>query len=1242
MAHPLGDGEQLVQKANWLGRYLDVERKFDEKLKSVLSDAVIGIDKAFGDLTGDNISSKVRRVQISQSHKAIRSVIKSIFGDTTDLITDHRQDAAVAAVDATLFDQRGILARLFSDPQERKDYAESLRLGARRNIEAVIVRAIESEKPLSARVYKTEALANGQVTQAINRALANGDSAEKLARDVRALIDPNTPGGVSYAAKRLGRTEINNAFHAQSIHDAKELPWVKSMTWHLSKVHVSDPGDECEEYSKHGSFPIDKVPDKPHPNCRCYVTPDQQDYDEFEDELLSGEYDEYLDDFLGVSPPPEEIPAPPTTFKEPTQVQAQIKSLPPPKPLPPKPVEWDGPEIVEPDQDPKIDRGILESWAYGEDFDEAKSSMRRGARYAQENGYFGVSREVRKKAVEHVNMGVQGLHPTGNLETYGKEIVSRAIHSPPSEKPFFRGMQLLPEDIEGYQQGKVVSMGLSSFTEDTGIARDFAYGRGGFVSRSVPETGAKPLIFQLEKGAKIAEIDGIESVAFGRFEILEVLPEREVPIPTFRLGRLPAGSTETMPKTVVLRQVSLLEKEKPKPVAWDGPAIAPQNKNGKLVRAWYDSWTSASTFDEHKAMMRAGAQRAQMVSYEGMPVEHQTLAIRMGSQAGTENPEVLRGFGAEVVAQAVEAPPTTDKYFRGIRITPAEAEELIDGSEISMPLSSFTPDPHLAEQFAKSTGWSSRDIPKEATETIAFQLEPGAKIADIDNYEAIGFGRFEVVGVEPGSKIPSPWGGADTGEFSKVVRIRQVSMLEHDPTLRSARSVSKPGGYNLMQLKGLTDEELLAIPDELIAKEDFVPALKLRMAARKRLTSTGLTSERIAAMSNEEIIALSKQEVREFASMDAKVQFTVRKAALDVEAKKNSTVVKPVVVEDKWAETWKRIENRERGLWATKDMPADMQARIKALNKELARELMEQEEAILAPKVGAKIKDATVPESIGTAANPKQVQNWLEANYDGLKVVGFDTEDVDLQAVKEIAEAFVERQEAFPVTHLRQLRITDHLPEDAVAEARLIRKGKNDLEITFNRRWVNDYKGFKTKAKVDTVPYHRFKTGFKNKGSANLESPWHTTFEHEFGHILDFSSSPGKPGSDLQFHLDPAILPDKKASGRGVGLALWDDFQKMRNPDFAIGIDHVIETPELYAEYEKWVLDGLPSGYSFTDDEKRTRVNAVEAIAESYVNTLRDPNASLVTRAIAAKLLAAYQDSVKKGIVKQLVRKVTK
>lgn len=298
LPEPIGPS---VSRANWLGRYLDVERDFDDRLKLTLTDALSHVDDAF-DSVKENFSGKVRRQQYAAAKKAMRDVLSHVFGVTNENIKQSRSEAAVAAVDAELYEERGILSRIFSDPVRRNQYADSLRQTASRNVENVVARTLFSERPLSTSVYKSEALANNLVSTAINRGLARGDGAKEIAQSVKHMIDPATPGGISYAARRLGTTEVNNAFHATSIKSAQDVPWVGQMEWHLSKVHKDDPGDECETYSTQRYFDAERVPDKPHPFCRCYVTPKQQEYAEFENSLLSGQYDSYLDSVLGIEP----------------------------------------------------------------------------------------------------------------------------------------------------------------------------------------------------------------------------------------------------------------------------------------------------------------------------------------------------------------------------------------------------------------------------------------------------------------------------------------------------------------------------------------------------------------------------------------------------------------------------------------------------------------------------------------------------------------------------------------------------------------------------------------------------------------------------------------------------------------------------------------------------------------------------------------------------------------------------
>ncbi len=539
----------IENKANWLGRYLAVEKGFSSKLQKVLSEAAVNIDEYFGDLVNDNISTKVARVRIGLAHKEIRRQMREIFGSTGNLIKHHQQDAAVAAVNAKLYDEKGILSLLFPDPVDRSQYADSLRQTARRNIESTIVRAIFTEKPLSERVYRTEALANGLVSKTVNNALARGDSAKNLAKDVRALIDPNVPGGVSYAAMRLGRTEINNAFHAQSIIDTQDSPWVHEMRWYLSKRHEKDPGDECETYAATGTFRKEDVPEKPHPNCRCFVTPELPDYEDFERSLISGYYDPYLDSVMGQGYS-EETRAKPISG----QFAATKKKKPPAEPA-----KWTGPKVGKPlSNEPLVERNLEKAWQSTK-FDDYKKNFRIGGREAQRIGYGKFPTFYKDEITERIQDGtIDNLLDSDPsvLKAYGKEIVARAVHSEPITKPIYRGMIIERADLLDSQVGRTVAMPLSSFDTEEHWAIDFAQGRA-WQSEDVKKLkDPVPVLIQLEPGAKVANLKGSERVAFGQFDVEEILPPKDV-----KVIRLSQEEITERPTVLVVRQTSMLEPE---------------------------------------------------------------------------------------------------------------------------------------------------------------------------------------------------------------------------------------------------------------------------------------------------------------------------------------------------------------------------------------------------------------------------------------------------------------------------------------------------------------------------------------------------------------------------------------------------------------------------------------------------------------------------------------------------------
>lgn len=173
---------------------------------------------------------------------------------------------------------------------------EGTRAGARMAVERAISRlGGEGAHELSARVYRNYQLATGRIDRLINSAIARSLGSRELAREVRGFILPNTPGGVSYAAKRLARTEINNSFHSMTTSYYEGNPLVDTMVWNLSRSHGRS--DACDGLV--GKYRTEDVPSKPHPQCFCYVTPEPLDERAVLRRLNNGSLDSWLQD-MGV------------------------------------------------------------------------------------------------------------------------------------------------------------------------------------------------------------------------------------------------------------------------------------------------------------------------------------------------------------------------------------------------------------------------------------------------------------------------------------------------------------------------------------------------------------------------------------------------------------------------------------------------------------------------------------------------------------------------------------------------------------------------------------------------------------------------------------------------------------------------------------------------------------------------------------------------------------------------------
>uniref|UniRef100_A0AAU6R674 Capsid maturation protease n=1 Tax=Micrococcus phage Kurnik TaxID=3092208 RepID=A0AAU6R674_9CAUD len=267
--------------------YLDTQKVYDVRLRKLLFDVMRQVDEDLKDITGTSISAKIGEDQALALKQSIHRRLSLLFSREGDLIQAGKEDAAAAAVRA-FTNYEAMLLQNVMTKSALAEYIASAQATARIGVDAAMQRVMgNSYRRLAESVYGTHNLAKGYVDRLVETAIARGWSARDLAARVKSMINPNVAGGVSYAAQRLARTEINNAFHSVSTAKYQDSPYVTGVTWHLSGSHPE--GDECDVLAAGGPYPKDKVPDKPHPLCFCYITPEVMSEDEFLDFFFSSQ-----------------------------------------------------------------------------------------------------------------------------------------------------------------------------------------------------------------------------------------------------------------------------------------------------------------------------------------------------------------------------------------------------------------------------------------------------------------------------------------------------------------------------------------------------------------------------------------------------------------------------------------------------------------------------------------------------------------------------------------------------------------------------------------------------------------------------------------------------------------------------------------------------------------------------------------------------------------------------------------
>jgi hypothetical protein len=235
-----------------------------------------------------SFGSQTRQVQLRQVARNMRSISEQLWGTTDEAI----RQGIFASADLAATQHMDLDAQMGMPVSGIAGYADNMYVLSGQAAQAVIARE-NFGHTLSQRTYLNNRATVDRVGGIVSRSLAQGDSARTMASKVRGFISPDTPGGASYAANRLARTEINNAYHDVRVQHMKERPWIDMVKWNLSGSHPR--ADQCDVLAQRSPYPVRETPSKPHPQCFCFVTPELPDQEQFLRNLQQGRYDDWLD-----------------------------------------------------------------------------------------------------------------------------------------------------------------------------------------------------------------------------------------------------------------------------------------------------------------------------------------------------------------------------------------------------------------------------------------------------------------------------------------------------------------------------------------------------------------------------------------------------------------------------------------------------------------------------------------------------------------------------------------------------------------------------------------------------------------------------------------------------------------------------------------------------------------------------------------------------------------------------------
>lgn len=265
----------------------------DAAIRKAVAKAARAAGGILDGMPSNKVGAIIRRAFYEQRRAALIRLSQDLWGNIGTGVLNGIGQASVLGTKADEQVLR-VLLRSLGRGQAATQLAESIIAAAQRTHADLVARFLNGVD-LAPSVYKNQALMIGKIDTIVNNGILLGQSAAEIAEAVSTYINPQVNGGVRYAAHRLGRTELNNAFHTTSIMTYNESPYVEAVAWNLSGSHPED--DECDEFAEsddfglgEGIYPPESTPDHPHPNCFCYLTPITPTPDEFQDKLLAGDY----------------------------------------------------------------------------------------------------------------------------------------------------------------------------------------------------------------------------------------------------------------------------------------------------------------------------------------------------------------------------------------------------------------------------------------------------------------------------------------------------------------------------------------------------------------------------------------------------------------------------------------------------------------------------------------------------------------------------------------------------------------------------------------------------------------------------------------------------------------------------------------------------------------------------------------------------------------------------------------